>query len=98
MVQKIIFTKTADRSFNDIASFLEENASLSSAEKFAERVDFKINRLIEQPFIGRPSTKAKTVRKILISKHIQMMYRVIGKTLIISDFFDTRQNPNKSRF
>ena len=31
MVQKIIFTKTADKTFNDIATFLEQNASLSSA-------------------------------------------------------------------
>ena len=98
MVQKIIFTKTADKTFNDIATFLEQNASLSSAEKFAEKVDCKIEKLTKQPFIGRPSSKAKTVRKILISKHIQMFYRVVGKTLIVSTFFDSRQHPNKSRF
>lgn len=41
MVQKVIFTKTADRTFNDIATFLEQNVSLSSAEKFADKVDSK---------------------------------------------------------
>ena len=98
MVQKVIFTKTADRAFYEIASFLEENVSLLAAEKFAEKVDSKIERLKEHPFIGRPSSKAKIVRRIIVTKHIQMMYRVVGKTLIISDFFNTRQNPNKSKF
>ena len=98
MVQKVIFTKTADRTFNDIATFLEQNVSLSSAEKFAEKVDSKIEKLTKQPFIGRPSSKAKTVRKILVSKHIQMFYRVVGRTLIVSTFFDSRQHPSKSRF
>ena len=98
MVQKVVFTKTAERSFEEIASFLEVNISISTAHKFANDVDSKISRLQEHPLIGRPSSKAKTVRKINISKHLQMMYRVVGKTLIISDFFDTRQNPNKSKF
>ena len=98
MVQKVIFTKTVDKTFNDIASFLEQNGSLSSAEKFADKVDSKIEQLTKQPFIGRPSIKAKTVRKILVSKHIQMFYRVVGRTLIVSNFFDSRQHPGKSRF
>ena len=98
MVQKVIFTKTADRAFYGIASFLEENASELAAQKFAEKVNATIEKLKKQPFIGRPSHKAKTVRRILITKHVQMMYRVVGKTLVISDFFDTRQHPSKSKF
>ena len=98
MVHKVTFTKTADKAFYDIASFLEENFSLSVAKKFSEKVDLKIERLIKQPFIGRPSGKAKTVRKIIVYKHVQMMYRVVGRTLVISDFFHTGQNPDKSRF
>jgi plasmid stabilization system protein ParE len=98
MVQKVVFTKTADRAFCSIATFLEDNISLTIAEKFAQKLAAKIERLKEQPYIGRPSVKAKTVRKVIIIKHIHMMYRVVGKTLIICDFFDTRQDANKSRF
>ncbi len=98
MVQKVIFTKTAERAFSDIANFLEENASIRMAQQFVNSVDEKIERLKEHPYIGRPSMKAKTVRKINVSKNIQMMYRVVGKTLVISNFFDTRQHPDKSRF
>ncbi len=63
MVQKVIFTKTAEKSFLAVATYLEENVSTTYAEKFAEQVDGKIEKLIKQPFIGRPSIKAKTIRK-----------------------------------
>ena len=98
MVQNIVFTKRAERTFAEIATYLQSNLSLTAAQKFATSVDVKIEKLKEHPFIGRPSSKAKTVRKINVSKNIQMMYRVVGKTIIISNFFDTRQDPNKSRF
>jgi plasmid stabilization system protein ParE len=98
MVQKVTFTKTADKAFYEIATFLEENFSLLVAEKFADKVNTKIEKLIEHPFIGRPSSKAKTVRKITVFRHVHMMYRVVGKTLVISDFFYTRRHPDKSKF
>lgn len=98
MVQKVVFTKRADRALFNMIIFLEENVSFSSAQKLVSEVDAKIERLKEHPLIGRPSTKAKTVRKINVSKNIQLMYRVVGKTLVISNFFDTRQHPDKSRF
>jgi plasmid stabilization system protein ParE len=65
MVQKVIFTKTADKAFYEIATFLEENFSLLVAEKFADKVNTKIEKLIQHPFIGRPSSKAKTLGKLL---------------------------------
>jgi hypothetical protein len=46
MVHKVTFTKTADKAFYEIALFLEENASRSVAVKFANRVDFTIEKLI----------------------------------------------------
>jgi plasmid stabilization system protein ParE len=98
MVQRLIITKTAGRSLEAILMYLEENFSITTAQKLAQKVDDKVQLLFRQPFIGRPSSKAKTVRKIGISKHLMMYYRVVGTSLVISDFFDSRQNPDKSRF
>ena len=97
MVKKIIWTKTADKTFDDITSFLQDNSSLKAAENFATAVYTKIDVLFEQPYIGRPSQKAKTVRIVNVGKNIQLLYRIEGKTLIISDFFDTRQDSKKRR-
>ena len=98
MVKKITWTQTADRTFDEITAFLQDNSSLQTAQTFAKTVYSKIDTLVEQPYIGRPSKKAKTVRIINVGKNMQMLYRIEGRTLIISDFFDTRQDPQKRRY
>jgi plasmid stabilization system protein ParE len=98
MVQKIIWNKTAQRSFDQIITYLQDEFSTSTAEKFFHCVYNRIGQLTVQPLIGRPSKKAKTVRQINIDKHRKMFYRIEGRTLIISGFYDTRQNPDNSRF
>ena len=67
MVQKVIFTKTAERAFSDIANFLEENASIRMAQQFVNSVDEKIEKLKEHPYIGRPSMKARSAVLVKIT-------------------------------
>jgi plasmid stabilization system protein ParE len=98
MVQKIIWNKTAQRSFDQIINYLHDEFSSIMAEKFFMLVYHRIGQLTNQPYIGRPAKKAKTVRQINIDKYRKMYYRIEGRTLIISDFFDIRQDPEKERY
>ncbi len=98
MVKKIIWRKTADKSFDRIVFYLHEKFSYQVAHDFAKIVYDKIDRLEQQPYIGPKVSKTKSVRYINFAKHYQMFYRVDGKTLIISYFFDTRQDPSKRPF
>ena len=98
MVKKIIWRKTADKSFDKIVFFLHENFSNKVAHDFAKTVYEKIDRLEKQPYIGPKVSGTKSVRYINFGKNYQMFYRVDGTTLIISYFFDTRQDPSKKPF
>jgi plasmid stabilization system protein ParE len=98
MVQKIIWNKTAQRSFDQIMNYLHDEYSKDTAEKFFNLVYHRINQLTSQPYIGRPTNKTKTVRQINLDKFRKMYYRIEGRTLIISDFFDVRQDPDKLRY
>jgi plasmid stabilization system protein ParE len=98
MVQKIIWNKTAQRSFDQIMNYLQDEISRNTAEKFFHLVYHRVGQLTNQPYIGRPTKKTKTVRQINIDKHRKMYYRIEGRTLIISDFFDVRQDPDKLRY
>ena len=98
MVQKIIWNKTAQRSFDQIMNYLHDEISRQTAEKFFHLVYHRIGQLTNQPYIGRPAQKTKTVRQINIDKYRKMYYRIEGRTLIISDFFDIRQDPEKLRY
>lgn len=98
MVKKIIWRITADKSFDRIVFYLHENFSHQVAHDFAKIVYDKIDRLEKQPYIGPKVGGTKSVRYLNFGKHYQIFYRVDGRTLIISYFFDTRQDPNKRPF
>jgi plasmid stabilization system protein ParE len=98
MVQTIIWNKKAQNSFDQIMNYLHDEYSKNTAEKFFMLVYHRIGQLTNQPYIGRPTKKTKTVRQINVDKYRKMYYRIEGRTLIISDFFDVRQDPAKERY
>ncbi len=98
MVKRVIWRKIADRSFDKIAFYLHDNFSLQVAHNFTKLVYDKIDKLEKQPHSGAKVSGTKSVRYVNFGKHYQMFYRIDGKTLIISYFFDTRQDPFKRPF
>ncbi len=98
MVKQVSWNNDAEETFNSIAEYLQDNFSMATATRFADAVYDKIDMLIEQPEIGRPSPIDSFVRILKIDKHRLMFYSFDGSELIIIDFFDTRQNPNKRKY
>ena len=98
MVKRVIWTQTAIRHYRDIIFYYKNNDAQQSAVKFETVVFKKIERLMEHPFIGRPTRKFKTVRLIKVDDNRQMTYRVKGNTLFITNFWDTRRDPNQRPF
>ncbi len=98
MVNKIKWNKAADKTFDLITEYLQKHHSTQSAMKFANLVYKKIDQIERGQTIGRLSTKAKTVMILQLDKHRQMYYRLVGTTLTIVDFWDTRQDPRKKPY
>jgi plasmid stabilization system protein ParE len=95
MVTKIIWNKAASRTFDGITDYMVDNFSLQSAQNFATSVYEKIDYIVKHPFVGRQVKGTKSLKMLNLGKHHQIYFRVHGNTLYISDFFDTRQDPNK---
>jgi addiction module RelE/StbE family toxin len=98
MAYTIVWTANAKEDLQQIISYLKTNWSEAVAEQFVETVLHKVCLLENQPFIGIASTKEKTVRKLLISKHIALFYKVSEPNIILLDFFDVRQSEDKRIF
>ncbi len=98
MVKRVEWTQTAIRHYREIIFYYKNNEATQAAYKFEEAIFKKITQLMEQPLIGRPTRKFKTVRLIKIDAKRQMTYRVKGKTLFITNFWDTRRDPNQRPF
>lgn len=95
MVKTVKWNKNALRKLRSIVNYLQDEVSEKAANSFIDTVYGQIDSLIKHPEKGRRALKTKTIRFVNIDEHRQMFYRVKGTQLHISDFFDTRQNPNK---
>lgn len=98
MVTQIIWRKKALNFVKDTAIYLEAEFSRQTANNFVESVTVAIDKIVKNPQSYRKAPKTKSVHFINIDKNRQMFYRVHGKTLIISAFFNTRQNTDKRPF
>ena len=98
MALEVQWSKRADRKFDKIIEYLliEWNERVTRA--FVNKVYDLIETLSEFPEIGTIENKGKGIRGFTIVKQVNIFYKVSGNRIIILDFFDNRQAPEKKRF
>ena len=97
MAYQIKLSKLFIRKVVYILKYLEENWSKKVADEFTETLDKKMLLLAKNSLIGKDCDKDLTVKRILITPHNKLFYRVKGRTVFIITLFDTRQNPKKKQ-
>ena len=98
MVENVIWSPQAVHNFNGILLYLLNSWNLTVAENYERKLYDLIDTVVGNPFIGMASEKYVGLRKILITKHSFLIYRISDKNLEIVDIFDTRQDPTTMIF
>ncbi len=95
MALKIVWSKRADKKFDKIIEYLNEDFSEGITKSFVRKVYDFLDILSEFPEIGSIENRERGIRGFTIVKNINVFYRVEDKTIFLLDFFDNRQNPKK---
>lgn len=98
MALDIKWSKRADKKFDKILEYLLTKWGERVTRNFVKKVYDFLDILSEYPEIGSVENKEKGIRGFTLIKQINIFYRVKGETIILLDFFDNRQNPNKKKF
>ena len=98
MRRNVKWSECAKKSYENVIDYLIAEWNEKVINDFVNKTEICIDVLTRQPFIGRESEKRKGVRKVLITKHNLLIYKVSKGGIYILDIFDTRQNPNKSKY
>ena len=98
MALEIKWSKRADKKFDKILEYLITEWGDGVTKNFVKKVYDFLDILSEYPEIGSIENKEKEIRGFTLIKQVNIFYRVKGKTIILLDFFDNRQNPKKKRF
>ena len=93
MALEIFWNKRAKINFDNIVAYLELAFGTTTATIFVRRSYKVIEHLSEFPEMGRMEVADKGIRGILISKHNRLFYRENEKSIVLLNFYDTRQDP-----
>jgi len=98
MALAYFWTKRADKKFDQIIAYLQEEWGDNVAAAFVKRVYEFIGILVEFPEIGKVEHQEKDIRGFVIVKQITMFYKITPKGIIILNLFDNRQGRKKRKY
>lgn len=97
---KLVFTEQALKSLEECLEFIAPHVSIETLETMRNRILDRADKLLKSPSSGRKEEYLEHLglnHRRVIDSHYKIIYRVVNKTIFITDIFDSRQDPNKMR-
>jgi plasmid stabilization system protein ParE len=97
MALEIKWSNRADNSFDQIINYLHAEWGDQVVQAFVRKTYDFLDILAEFPEIGSLQVQDKGIRGFTLIKQVIVFYKVKENSIVILDFFDTRQNPEKKK-
>lgn len=98
MAKKIVWTQRANKKFNKIIEYLELEWGNKVTGNFVNKTFDILDLISEHPDLGTLELVDKNIRGFLITKHNRLFYRVEKNSIIVLNFFDTRNSPKSKKY
>ena len=95
MALEIRWTRRADIKFDRTLEYLSLEWGEAVTKSFVKKVYDFLEILSEYPQIGMIENRERGIRGFAITEQVSIFYRIEKEEVIIVNFFDNRQNPNK---
>jgi len=95
---KVVYTESSFHSLEEITDMLLKHHSVKKVNSIREKTLDKVERLklfSEQGQIEPNLISLDNKHRYILEKQTKIIYRIINDTVIVTDFFDTRQNLKK---
>jgi len=98
MALEIFWSKKADKSFDTIIEYLENNWGENSVKQFTQKTFDFLNILSEYSEIGSLEYKRLNIRAFVLVEQITLFYQLKKSKIILLNFYDNRQNPKIKKY
>jgi plasmid stabilization system protein ParE len=98
MAYKIEKTKEFLKNVVTVLEYREKKWGMRSAQKFQTILDTKLERLSKELIAGAETVKNKEIRKLSITSHNKIYYKVVKDKMIILTLFENKMNPKRNRY
>ena len=95
---KIIWSDFASETLKDIYDYYKKVASVTIARKIKENIFIATRQLINHPESGQIEEtllQLEEGHRYLVSNNYKIVYKKVKEGILITDVFDTRQDPIK---
>jgi toxin ParE1/3/4 len=95
---KVIWSDFAIRIIKEIHFYNKEKASIKIANKIKKDIFLTTKQLHKHPFSGSEEKVLKKLNqnhRYLVNGNYKIIYKPVKEGVLITDIFDTRQNPTK---
>jgi plasmid stabilization system protein ParE len=98
MALTIYWSKRADKKFDKIIAYLEQEWGEAVTQAFVRKVYDFLDILLEFPELGSFENAERNIRGFVIVKQLTIFYKITEDRIIILNFFDNRQNPIRKKY
>lgn len=98
MALTILWSKRADKSFDKIIKFIDEEWGESVTRVFVRKVYDFLDILQEFPEIGTIENRKSNIRGFVIVKQLTLFYKINQNKIILLNFFDNRMSPKRKKY
>jgi len=98
MEKKIVITKRFRNNTSVVYKYLLEEFSAKAAYHFLYQIEQRIELIAKHPTIGKPSSKKKGIRSIILHPYNLIFYRYSNNTIEVLCLFDMRKQPGKKPY
>ncbi len=97
---KLVYTRQALISLEESLEFIAPHLSSETLETIRNGILDRADKLIKNPSSGRREEYLEHLglnHRRVIDSHYKIIYRIIDRTIYITDIFDCRQDPAKMK-
>lgn len=92
---KVVWTDHALDELAQTVAYLEMNFSEREIQRLAQKIESVLEIIATQPEIYPESQTLKGVRRAVVLRFNDLIYRINGRDIEILSFFSNRQDPEK---
>ena len=98
MARTIRSTKLANKRFEEIKEYVDQNFGEAYVSKFVKSVFALYDVLITFPQIGVLHDKKRKIYRFVLRKQVSIFYRFNDHEVVILNFFDNKSGPDRQKY
>ncbi len=98
VISTILWSEFAYNNLIEIYEYYKDVAGVSVAKKIKTTLFKSTKQLLKNPYSGQIENSLSILghkHRYLVVGNYKVMYKLVEKAVLITDLFDTRQNPEK---